>query len=74
MVNEACLLLAEGIAQRPGDIDVVLVNGYGFPKWEGGVVYWARQRGREALERDLDWLGRASGPGFVRGDAAQLQF
>ncbi|ODT83722.1 MAG: 3-hydroxyacyl-CoA dehydrogenase [Pelagibacterium sp. SCN 64-44] len=73
MVNEACLLLAEGIAQRPGDIDVVLVNGYGFPKWEGGVVHWARMRGRQALENDLDWLGQVSGPGFVRGDVSQLQ-
>ncbi|WP_323013583.1 3-hydroxyacyl-CoA dehydrogenase NAD-binding domain-containing protein [Devosia sp.] len=73
MVNEACLLLAEGVAQRPGDIDVVLVNGYGFPKWEGGVVHWARMRGRLALETDLDWLGQVSGPGFVRGDVCQLQ-
>jgi 3-hydroxyacyl-CoA dehydrogenase len=36
MVNEAALLQAERIAVRASDIDVVLVQGYGFPRWEGG--------------------------------------
>jgi 3-hydroxyacyl-CoA dehydrogenase len=68
MANEAALLLAEGVAQRASDVDVVLVNGYGFPRWEGGAVFWARERGAEALAKDLDWLAELSGPGFVRGD------
>ncbi|OWW21145.1 3-hydroxyacyl-CoA dehydrogenase NAD-binding domain-containing protein [Noviherbaspirillum denitrificans] len=72
MANEAALLLAEGIARQASDIDVVLVNGYGFPKWEGGPMFWARERGVEALEEDLDWLAGLSGPGFVRGDIRQL--
>jgi 3-hydroxyacyl-CoA dehydrogenase len=67
MVNEAALLLADGVAQRPSDIDVVLVNGFGFPRWEGGAVYWARQRGRDLLAGDMDFLAAVSGPGFVRG-------
>ena len=50
MVNEAALLLGEGVADAPTDVDVVLVNGYGFPRWEGGAVFWARQRGRPLLE------------------------
>ena len=68
MVNEAALLLGEGVAQRATDVDVVLVNGYGFPRWEGGPVFWARDRGEQALQADLDWLAEVSGPGFVRGD------
>jgi 3-hydroxyacyl-CoA dehydrogenase len=72
MVNEAARLLAEGVAQRASDVDVVLVNGYGFPKWEGGPVFWARERGEAELERDLDWLAALSGPGFVRGDVSPL--
>jgi 3-hydroxyacyl-CoA dehydrogenase len=36
MVNEAALLQAERIAVRASDIDVVLEQGYGFPRWEGG--------------------------------------
>lgn len=67
MVNEAALLLAEGVAQRATDVDVVLVHGYGFPPWEGGPVFWARERGEAELDRDLDWLAGVSGPGFVRG-------
>jgi 3-hydroxyacyl-CoA dehydrogenase len=72
MLNEAALLLNEGVAQRASDIDVVLVNGYGFPKWEGGPVFWARERGWEELEKEVDWLADLSGPGFVRGDVRQL--
>jgi 3-hydroxyacyl-CoA dehydrogenase len=68
MVNEAALLLGEGVAQRATDVDVVLVNGYGFPRWEGGPVFWARDRGEQALQADLDWLADLSGPGFVRAD------
>jgi 3-hydroxyacyl-CoA dehydrogenase len=72
MVNEAALLLAEGVAQRPDDVDVVLVNGFGFPKREGGPVCWARKRDRKELEKDIDWLASLSGPGFVRGNLAYL--
>jgi 3-hydroxyacyl-CoA dehydrogenase len=71
IVNEAALLLAEGVAERATDVDVALVNGYGFPRWEGGPVFWARQRGEAALQADLDELAAHSGPGFVR--AATLQ-
>ncbi|CAM3391397.1 3-hydroxyacyl-CoA dehydrogenase NAD-binding domain-containing protein [Paracidovorax anthurii] len=72
LVNEAALLLADGVAAHAADIDVALVNGYGFPRWEGGPVFWARTRGQEALARDIDMLAERSGPGFVRGDLHQL--
>jgi 3-hydroxyacyl-CoA dehydrogenase len=72
MVNEAALLLQERVAQRATDIDVVMVNGYGFPRWEGGPIYWARERGEDRLKADLDWLAALSGRGFVRGDVRQL--
>ena len=72
IVNEAACLLAEGVASHATDCDVVLVNGYGFPKWEGGPVFWARERGRELLAQDIDWLAQRSGPGFRRGALATL--
>jgi 3-hydroxyacyl-CoA dehydrogenase len=72
IVNEAALLLGEGVADRATDVDVVLVNGYGFPRWEGGPVFWARDRGAEALSDDLDWLAERSGAGFVRCDMQYL--
>ena len=72
MVNEAALLLAEGVASRPSDVDVVLVQGYGFPRWEGGPVFWARRQDRSRLEGELEQLARESGHGFVRGNLDAL--
>jgi 3-hydroxyacyl-CoA dehydrogenase len=72
MVNEAALLLAEDVARRATDIDVVMANGFGFPRTRGGPVYWARERGAESLANDMDWLADLSGPGFVRGDLRRL--
>ncbi len=65
MVNEACLLLQEGIAQRPSDVDVTLVNGYGFPAWRGGPLFAAEQRGLPAALRDVEALCAASGIGYA---------
>ncbi|MFM2058160.1 MAG: hypothetical protein RLY71_2545 [Pseudomonadota bacterium] len=65
MANEAALLLAEGVASRPADVDVVLVQGYGFPRWEGGPVFWAKRQSREQLAADLQQMARAAGHGFV---------
>ena len=72
MVNEAALLLQTGIASRASDIDVVLVQGYGFPRWEGGPVFWARQQERAALESDFQTLAAESGHGFVVADLSVL--
>jgi 3-hydroxyacyl-CoA dehydrogenase len=72
LVNEAALLVSEGVAERATDVDVVLTNGYGFPRWEGGPVFWARERGAAALRTDLDELAAWSGPGFIRGDVHAL--
>ncbi len=41
MVNEGAKLLEEGIAQRALDIDVIWVNGYGWPVYRGGPMWWA---------------------------------
>jgi 3-hydroxyacyl-CoA dehydrogenase len=41
MINEALAILAENKAQRPSDIDVVWINGYGWPLDKGGVMYYA---------------------------------
>ncbi len=45
LVNEAARLLAEGIAQRGSDIDVVYRNGYGFPAHRGGPLFYADEVG-----------------------------
>jgi hypothetical protein len=59
-------------ASRPSDIDVVLVQGYGFARLEGGPVFWARQQDPAQLAQDLQRLAHASGHGFVLGDLSVL--
>lgn len=49
MVNEGAKILQEGIAQRASDIDVTYVFGYGFPKYRGGPMFWAQQRGLDKV-------------------------
>ena len=41
LVNEGFKCLEEGIVQRPSDIDIVYLNGYGWPVWRGGPMFWA---------------------------------
>ena len=45
LVNEGARILADGIAQRSGDIDVVYLNGYGFPRFRGGPMHYAAEVG-----------------------------
>ena len=49
MVNEGAKILEEGIALRGSDIDVVWVNGYGWPQYRGGPMYWADTVGLPAI-------------------------
>jgi len=41
LVNEGAKILEEHIAQRASDIDLVYLNGYGFPIWRGGPMFYA---------------------------------
>ena len=40
MINEGALILAEGIAQRASDIDVLFCHGYGMPRYRGGPMLY----------------------------------
>lgn len=71
MVNEAALVLEEGIASRASDIDLVMVNAYGFPRHEGGPLFWARRRNSEQIQKELYRLQVIAGHGFRIGDLAR---
>jgi 3-hydroxyacyl-CoA dehydrogenase len=59
LVNEGARILEEGIAARASDIDVVWVNGYGFPIGEGGPMFWAGLEGLSKIVERLDhWRGK----------------
>ena len=56
LVNEGVRILDEGIAQRPGDIDTIWCNGYGFPALLGGPMHWAEAHGlRHIHDRLAHW-------------------
>ncbi len=59
LVNEGAQILDEGIALRASDIDVVYVNGYGFPAHQGGPMHWADAKGLDwVLDRLKDLAGK----------------
>ncbi len=58
MVNQAARLLEAGVALRPGDVDLIWINGYGFPAWRGGPMYYADQVGLETVRNRLDRMAR----------------
>ncbi|MEZ0215464.1 MAG: 3-hydroxyacyl-CoA dehydrogenase NAD-binding domain-containing protein [Xanthobacteraceae bacterium] len=61
MINEGARLLEEGIARRAGDIDVVWVNGYAWPAWRGGPMFYADGIGLRPIRDRLAAMHAASG-------------
>ena len=57
MVNEACEVLREGVVLRPSDIDVVLLHGYGFPRYRGGPMHYADTLGLDRVLADIRSFG-----------------
>jgi 3-hydroxyacyl-CoA dehydrogenase len=53
LVNEGAKILDEGLALRPGDIDVIYIYGYGFPAWRGGPMFYADQVGLKSIYDDI---------------------
>jgi 3-hydroxyacyl-CoA dehydrogenase len=57
MVNEGAKILEEGMAQRASDIDVVWINGYGWPLYTGGPMFWADTVGLDKVVAGLEKHG-----------------
>ncbi|MGB3710824.1 MAG: 3-hydroxyacyl-CoA dehydrogenase NAD-binding domain-containing protein [Erythrobacter sp.] len=57
MVNEGAKILEEGMAQRASDIDVVWINGYGWPLYTGGPMFWADTIGLDTVVAGLEKHG-----------------
>ncbi len=62
MINEGAKILAEGIAARPLDIDMVKLFGYGFPRWRGGPMKHADIVGVDRVLADMEQVA-ADDPG-----------
>lgn len=57
MINESVKILEENKAQRPSDIDIVWLNGYGWPADKGGPIWYGDMVGAQAVLDVMDRLG-----------------
>ncbi len=61
LVNEGARIIEDGIAQRASDIDLVYLNGYGFPAYRGGPMFFADQTGLNEIARALQRIAEQPG-------------
>jgi len=61
LINEGARILDEGVAARPGDIDVIWVYGYGWPVWTGGPMHYADQVGLPYIRDRLAEIAARAG-------------
>jgi 3-hydroxyacyl-CoA dehydrogenase len=57
LINEGAKILEEGIAARASDIDLIWLNGYGWPAYRGGPMFWADVEGLPKIVEGLKRYG-----------------
>jgi len=65
MINEGAKILEEGIAIRPSDIDIVWINGYGWPVYRGGPMFYADTVGLDKVVAKLKEYAPKLGADFT---------
>ena len=63
-INEAALMIAEGICDRPQDMDLAMIYGTGFPPYRGGILRYADKWGLKNVYQKLVGLEKQYGPRF----------
>ncbi|BAS78080.1 Os02g0274100, partial [Oryza sativa Japonica Group] len=53
VVNEACRVMDENVVIRASDLDIASILGMGFPKFRGGLVFWADTIGAPYIHSKL---------------------
>lgn len=65
VVNEGCRVIAEGIVDKPADLDVATVMSMGFPATRGGLIFWADLVGAGYIAKRLEgWAEQFEGVGL----------
>jgi 3-hydroxyacyl-CoA dehydrogenase / enoyl-CoA hydratase / 3-hydroxybutyryl-CoA epimerase len=64
MINEAARILEDGVARSPGDVDLAMITGTGFPPFRGGLLRYADRLGLEIVVDRLAGFQRQHGPRF----------
>ncbi len=65
MVNEAARALEDGIVPGPGDVDLGMITGTGFPPFHGGLLRYADRRGLSSIVQRLEELAERHGARFT---------
>ena len=65
MINEASRILAEGIVRTPGDVDLGMIMGTGFPPFRGGLMRYADSMGPATLAERMNALSKSVDPRFA---------
>ena len=65
MINEGAKLLQDKVAIRASDIDTIWLNGYGWPTWRGGPMYYADELGLPNVVGKLEQLQAEFGDAFA---------
>jgi 3-hydroxyacyl-CoA dehydrogenase len=72
LINEGARIIEDGIAQRASDIDLVYLNGYGFPAYRGGPMFYADQVGLHDVARALERIAAEPGSDLAAWTPAPL--
>ena len=67
-INEAALMIEEGICDRPQDMDLAMIYGTGFPPYHGGILRYADKWGLDKVLKTLTHLEKQYGPRFAPAD------
>ena len=67
-INEAALMIEEGICDRPQDMDLAMIYGTGFPPYRGGILRYADKWGLKNVYEKLLELEKQYGPRFNPAD------
>ena len=65
MINEAARILEEGIARSPGDVDLAMITGTGFPPFRGGLLRYADRVGLKTILAKLESFERSHGARYA---------
>jgi 3-hydroxyacyl-CoA dehydrogenase / enoyl-CoA hydratase / 3-hydroxybutyryl-CoA epimerase len=65
MINEAARILEDGVARSPGDVDLAMITGTGFPPFRGGLLRYADRLGLMPVLERLVALERFHGARFT---------
>jgi 3-hydroxyacyl-CoA dehydrogenase/enoyl-CoA hydratase/3-hydroxybutyryl-CoA epimerase len=69
MINEAARILDEKIVATPGELDLAMIMGTGFPPFRGGLLRYADSLGVANVVKRLEELAKNAGPRFTPSEA-----